>query len=60
MCPFEADYQRYTEHEYYTRLLLKANHKDCELTQMAYRNQIFYFQGWNGLWQGFWKPYVNC
>lgn len=47
MCPFKADYQRYTEHEYYTRLPQKANHKGCELTQMAYRNQIFYFQGWN-------------
>lgn len=47
MCPFEADYQRYTEHEYFTRLPEKVNHKGCELTHKANQNQIFYFQDWN-------------
>ena len=47
MCPFEADYQRYTEHEYYTRLPEKTSAKGCKMTTMAYKNQVFYFEGWN-------------
>lgn len=47
MCPFEADYQRYTEHECFTRLPRRADHRGCALTHMARKNQVFYFQGWN-------------
>lgn len=47
MCPFEADYERYTEHEYFTRLPMSANQDGCELTHTAHKNQVFYFQGWN-------------
>lgn len=47
MCPFEQNYQRYTEHEYFTRLPKRADHSGCELTHNAYKNQVFYFQGWN-------------
>lgn len=47
MCPFEADYQRYTEHEYYTRLPHPTSQAGCELTTYAKANQVFYFSGWN-------------
>ncbi len=47
MCPFEADYERYTEHEYFTRLPKSASQKGCDLTYTAHKNQVFYFQGWN-------------
>lgn len=47
MCPFETTYERYTEHEYYTRLTKRVSQKGCERTTMAYKNQIFYFSGWN-------------
>lgn len=47
MCPFEADYERYTEHEYFTRLPEGASQDGCELTHIASKNQVFYFQGWN-------------
>ena len=47
MCPFEADYKRYTEHEYYTNLPKQASQEGCELTTMAHKNQVFYFHGWN-------------
>lgn len=47
MCPFEADYKRYTEHEYYTSLPKKCSDKGCELTTMAHKNQVFFFEGWN-------------
>lgn len=47
MCPFKADYERYAEHEYFTRLPKRASQEGCELTHTAYKNQVFYFQGWN-------------
>ena len=47
MCPFEADYKRYTEHEYYTNLPEKTSQDGCKLTTMAHKNQVFYFHGWN-------------
>lgn len=47
MCPFEANYKRYKEHEYYTELPKNANQEGCKLTTEAKSNKIYYFSGWN-------------
>ena len=47
MCPFEQTYNRYTEHEYYTRLPKPTSQENCKLETFAKKNQIWYFHGWN-------------
>lgn len=47
MCPFEQNYKRYTEHEYYTTLLQETSQAGCKLETMAHKNEIWYFHGWN-------------
>lgn len=45
--PLKATYQRYTEHEYYTRLPFPTSDKNCKKETMAHKNEIWYFGGWN-------------
>lgn len=47
MCPFEADYQRSAEGEYFTRLPDEVSISGCEKTTIAYKNKLYYFAGWN-------------
>ena len=47
MCPFEQDYHRYTEHEYYTRLPKPTDERECKHETFARKNEIWYFGGWN-------------
>ncbi len=47
MCPFEQNYHRYTEHEYYTELPKPTSQERCKLETVARKNQIWYFYGWN-------------
>ena len=45
--PFEATYNRYTEHEYYTRLPFPTSDRNCKKEFMAHKNEVWYFGGWN-------------
>lgn len=45
--PLTTTYYRYTEHEYYTRLPFSTSDKNCKKETMAYKNEIWYFGGWN-------------
>ena len=45
--PFKASYNRYTEHEYYTRLPFPTSDKNCVKETLAHKNEIWYFGGWN-------------
>ena len=45
--PFNAQYTRYTEHEYYIRLPFPTSDKNCIKTTLAHKNEIWYFGGWN-------------
>ena len=45
--PFEAVYNRYTEHEYYTRLPFYTSDQNCKKEFLAQKNEVWYFGGWN-------------
>jgi hypothetical protein len=47
LCPFEAGYQRSAECEYFTRLPDIESASGCEKTTIAYKNKLYYFDGWN-------------
>lgn len=47
--PLELVYNRYTEHEYYTRLPFFVSCENCKKQTLANKNEIWYFDGWNAL-----------
>lgn len=47
MCPFEADYQRSTECEYYAKLPDNPSVTGDDKTSEVYKNKLYYFAGWN-------------
>ena len=49
MCPFEAQYRRRGNHEYYTALPHDAMAAGCESTTIGHRNGLYYFEDWNAL-----------
>ena len=49
MCPFELDYTRSGEHEYYAALPQRVSAVGCPATTTGYRNGLYYFEGWNAL-----------
>ena len=49
MCPFEADFARSGNHEYYAALPQKGATHDCESTTSGRKNMLYYFEGWNAL-----------
>ena len=49
MCPFELDYSRGGDHEYYASLPEKASAKGCESTTKGRRNGLYFFESWNAL-----------
>ena len=50
MCPFELDYARGGDHEYYASLPQKTTAEGgCPFTTVGKRNALYYFEGWNAL-----------
>jgi len=47
LCPFEDEFKRYGEHEYYCRLQKDISKVKCEQTSEAHKNKLYYFAGWN-------------
>lgn len=47
LCPFEDEFQRYGEHEYFVKLKKDVSNIECEKTSKAYKNKLYYFAGWN-------------
>ena len=47
MCPFELNYQRSQEHEYYASLPKSIDAKGSKLESKAKKNQIWCFADWN-------------
>ena len=45
--PLSANYSRYTEHEYYTRLPFPTSDKNCKKEYETSPNEVWYFAGWN-------------
>lgn len=49
LCPFEQEYTRNTENEYYTKLVEECSDKGCQMISKAKKNTICFFKGWNAL-----------
>ena len=49
LCPFEAEYSRSGNHEYYAVLPKKVSPGDCASTMKGKKNGIYFFEGWNAL-----------
>ena len=50
MCPFELEYARGGDHEYYTALPQKTTAEGgCPPTSIGKRNALYYFEDWNAL-----------
>lgn len=47
LCPFEDEFQRYGEHEYYCRLQKDISKANAIKTSKANKNKLYYFAGWN-------------
>ncbi len=49
MCPFEMQFSRSGNHEYYTALPKKADISGCSSTTEGHQNGLYCFEGWNAL-----------
>lgn len=49
MCPFEKEYIRGGDHEYYAALPEKAAAEGCADTTEGRKNRLYYFESWNAL-----------
>ena len=49
MCPMEMEFSRSGNHEYYSRLPMKADDGKSRKTSDAHKNELMYFGGWNCL-----------
>lgn len=47
LCPFEANYRSYKQHEYFTKLPEELNDDGCQLTTKAVKNKLYFFKKWN-------------
>ncbi len=47
LCPFEANYKSYQQHEYFTKLPGELNDDGCQLTTKAVKNKLYFFKKWN-------------
>lgn len=47
LCPFEANYKSYQQHEYFTKLPTEVNDDGCQLTTKAIKNKLYFFKKWN-------------
>ncbi len=49
MCPFETEFIRSGQHEYYSKLPVKINIGEKVGTTRALRNKLYFFDEWNAL-----------
>ena len=49
MSPFDLDYSRNGDHEYYASLPEKVSAKGCESTTKGRRGGLYFFESWNAL-----------
>ena len=47
LCPFEANYKSYQQHEYFTKLPTEVDDDGSQLTTKAVKNKLYFFKKWN-------------